>query len=82
MKETFAIRCYHVPRAEIGYLRFIVESYDGLLFLRTLDAGEGLLEFRWSPARTADAEDLLRALAAETGLTPAPFPPPGRYPEL
>jgi hypothetical protein len=82
MKETFAIRCYRTPRAEIGYLRFIVESYDGLLFLRTLDAGEGLLEFRWSPTRAADAEDLLRALAVETGLKPVPSPPPGRYPEL
>lgn len=73
---------FTVARREIGYLRFILESYDELAFFRTLDASLGLIEVAWPPSRSADAESLLAALALETGLAEAPSPQPGTYPEL
>lgn len=82
MNDFFERQCFTLPRAEIGYLRFITEAYEGLLFVRTLDAAAGLVEVAWPPSRTEDALALLAALARETGLTPAPTPPPGCYPEL
>ncbi len=36
--EIFIKRYFQLPRAEIGQLRFILESYDGLAFARTLDS--------------------------------------------
>jgi len=56
---------YSVSRKDIGYLRFILESYDGLLFMRTIDAKAGLIEVGYHPSRRHDALDLLRSLTDE-----------------
>ncbi|MGK2907579.1 MAG: DUF4911 domain-containing protein [Desulfuromonadales bacterium] len=66
--EIFRKRYFQLPRAEIGHLRFILESYDGLAFARTLDRLNGLVEIAYSTSRCHDAETLLAALAAEVGL--------------
>jgi hypothetical protein len=66
--EIFSKRYFQLPRAEIGHLRFILESYDGLAFARTLDKLNGLVEIAYSTSRCHDAETLLAALAAEVGL--------------
>ncbi|AMV73494.1 hypothetical protein JCM30471_19100 [Desulfuromonas carbonis] len=68
MTVCFQQRQFRLPRQEIGYLRFLVEGYDGLLFLRTLDGHSGLVEMAWPVERTAEALPLLAALARETGL--------------
>lgn len=77
--EIFRKRYFELPRAEIGHLRFILESYDGLAFARTLDKQNGLVEIAYSASRCHDAEVLLAALAAEVGLrevaTPEQIPP-------
>ena len=73
-EETFRKRYYRLPRREIGYLRFILESYDGLAFMRTIDAGNGLVEIAWPPARTVDVEPLLAALEGEAGMVEVPAP--------
>ena len=72
--ETFSKRYCQLPRAEIGQLRFILESYDGLAFARTLDSRDGLVEIACSPSRTEDVDQLLAALAAEVGLRQVPSP--------
>jgi len=78
-KQVFSRRCYQLPKAEIAYLRFILESYDGLAFQRTLDGTTGLVEIRWPTERSEDVEALLSALTEETGLlevdAPAIVPP-------
>ncbi len=66
--HIFTKRYFQLPRAEIGYLRFILESYDGLAFSRTLDKHEALVEIAYSPSREADVEGLLSALAVDAGL--------------
>ena len=77
--EIFNKRYFTLPRAEIGHLRFILESYDGLAFARTLDKQKGLVEIAYSPSRVCDVESLLNGLAAEVGLhevdIPAQIPP-------
>jgi len=66
--EIFSKRYFQMPRAEIGHLRFILESYDGLAFARTLDNQLALVEIAYSPSRVRDVETLLEALAVEVGL--------------
>lgn len=75
----FNKRYFILPRAEIGHLRFILESYDGLAFARTLDKQKGLVEIAYPPSRVRDVEPLLEALAEEAGLqevaAPEEIPP-------
>lgn len=70
----FCKRYFRIPRAEIGYLRFILESYDGLAFARTLDKQLALVEIAYPPSRSRDAEPLIEALTAEVGLEEVPAP--------
>ena len=72
--EIFSKRYFRLPRAEIGHLRFILESYDGLAFARTLDSGSGLVEIACSPSRIKDVDGLLNALAEEVGLIEVQVP--------
>lgn len=54
-----------VSPARIGFVRFILESYDGLAVLSTTDPASGELVFRFYPAQH---EELL-ALLADLGVT-------------
>ena len=72
---NFEKRYFTLPRAGIAQLRFILESYDGLAFARTLDRREGLVEIAFPGSRRDDVEMLLKALAAEVGLREVPVPP-------
>jgi len=80
--ESFEKRHFLLPRAEIGYLRFILESYDGLAFVRTLDPRPALIEIAFPLSRRHDAEALLAALVEECAMQSVPAPEPGRYPEI
>ena len=77
--EIFNKRYFILPRVEIGHLRFILESYDGLAFARTLDKQKGLVEIAYPPSRTRDVESLLKDLTSEVGLqeldAPKQIPP-------
>lgn len=61
-------RYFVLCRKDISYLRFLLESYDGLLFMRTVDAAQGLVEVGFHPSRRSDALALLHALGEEIGL--------------
>jgi hypothetical protein len=72
--EIFSKRYFILPRAEIGHLRFILESYEGLAFARTLDKQRGLVEIAYSPSRALDVESLLKDLIVEVSLQEAEVP--------
>ena len=72
--KVFSKRYFQMPRAEIGHLRFILESYDGLAFARTLDNQLALVEIAYPPSRRHDVEPLLEVLAVEIGLQEVPTP--------
>ena len=72
--KEFSKRYFQIPRAEIGHLRFILESYDGLAFARTLDNQLALVEIAYPPSRSHDVEPLLNALAEEVSLQEVPSP--------
>lgn len=67
-EQVFERRSYRVPARHIARLRFWVEGYDGLLFLRTVEPRGALVEFSWCAASSADAEAVLAALGAEFAL--------------
>ena len=82
MNDSFRKRCFRLDRANIAYLRFILEGYDGLVFLRTLDPRAALVEVAYPASRCGDAEALLAALVEECAMSEAPWPPVGHYPSL
>jgi hypothetical protein len=82
MNEPFIKRCFCLERAAIAYLRFLLEGYDGLIFLRTLDPRAALVEVAYAPSCRRDAERLLTALARECAMTEVGPPPVGLYPPL
>jgi len=53
---------YRVDRREISFLRFILEAYDGIAMMETLDAKKGLVVFCISPGCEADVKMLLQDL--------------------
>lgn len=81
-RVDFIQRVFRMPPAEIGYLRFLLESYDGLGFVRTLDGRQALVEIAFSPSRRQDAEALLSALAAECAMAEVSALPPDEFPPL
>jgi hypothetical protein len=50
---------FHVDRKEISYLRWIIESYDGMAFLKTIDPHHALIELEISPGCERLVFDLL-----------------------
>ncbi len=63
--KIFCKRYFVMPRSAIGYLRFLLEGYDGLAFARTLEQGTGLVEIAYSPQVHSTATALLHALGQE-----------------
>ncbi len=53
---------YRVDRREIAFIRFIVEAYDGLAVVTTLDPETGLIEFQIAPGCEQDVATILEDL--------------------
>lgn len=79
---VFIKRYFRLSRTRIAYLRFILESYDGLAFARTLDPREAVVEIGYPLSRTKDAEELLQALSEEFDMTELPEIPRDIYQPL
>lgn len=76
---VFIRRSFRLLRQETAYLKFLIEGYDGLLFLRSIDGRAALVEISYAPSCREDADGVIEALARETGMEEvfsAPPPPP------
>ena len=74
MDKAFQRGYFQLGKEQIALLRFLLESYDGLVFLRTLDNRLALVELAWPPSRAVDALALIAALEQELGMQPASVP--------
>ncbi|MDB9823040.1 DUF4911 domain-containing protein [Deltaproteobacteria bacterium] len=61
-------RCYRVERREINYLRWIIESYDGMAVMRTIDPYDATIELRIAPGCETLVEELLESLQKYEGI--------------
>jgi len=59
------IRVYQMPPGEIGYLTNLVEAYDGIGLVRTLDSSRGIIECWIMPDYEEVFECLLAGLLKE-----------------
>ena len=53
---------YRVDRREISFLKFILEAYDGLAVLTTIDSEKGIVVINIAPGCEADVEMILQDL--------------------
>lgn len=72
------IRYFRVDRRDIAYFRFILEAYEGLATLSTLDARQGTVVLYIPDCFAGDVDALLTALAGE--ITLEEIEPPGDQP--
>ena len=60
------IKCvFRVNRRDIGYLRWTIESYDGMAVVRTLNADAAFIEIMISPGCGEQVFELLNYLRGE-----------------
>jgi hypothetical protein len=71
--SSLARQVFRVDREEIGYLRFTLESYDGMAVVTTLDPCAALIEVSISHGCEETVLELLEALRQEEGLQIEPF---------
>jgi hypothetical protein len=67
-------RCFKVSRADIAYLHFIIESYEGLANLSTIDNRIGIVLLSIPQYFAGEVDSLLQALRTEISMTEIPFP--------
>lgn len=67
-------RYFRVPLHEIGYVRMIVEAYDGLAFVRSLSGSRGEIEWIIGEGMEQEADEVAERLASEAGLIPIERP--------
>ena len=61
---------YRVDRHKIGYLKFILEGYEGLGTLSTMDARKGIVALNVPPGCEDDTMAVMQSLADEIHLEP------------
>ena len=61
MVETIK-KYYHIDRREIAFLKFILEAYDGLAVLTTIDSEKGIVVINIAPGCETDVEMILQDL--------------------
>ncbi len=62
--------------ARIHFLKFILEGYDGLALLSTVDAGKGIVEIRYPPEIESDLKELLHKIGPQIEKNTAQDPMP------
>jgi hypothetical protein len=68
------LRSVRVPRDRISYLKWLLESHDGLATPTTRDGAPDVVDLLVAPDFEEDLEALLDALVGEIGLERVPPP--------
>ena len=59
---------YQVERKDISYLSWIIQSYDGIAVLKTVDPYKAIIELQISPGCEDVVFELLDALKEQEGI--------------
>ncbi len=65
----------HVARRDIAYVKFVIESYEGVAVTRTVDPAAAVVVALVAPDFLADARRIVAALEAEGACREIEFPP-------
>lgn len=59
---------YRVEKSKIHYIRWTVESYDGMATVSTIDPREAIIEIKISPGCEEIIRNLLDSITTEEGI--------------
>ncbi len=65
---------FKINREDIAYMKFILESYEGLGVLRTIDPQNGIVEVMVPPGLEQDMEMVLEGLRDEISIERIEYP--------
>lgn len=54
-----------IPPREIAFLTFVLESYEGVASMRTVDPGKGIVELMVPPHQREEIKKILESLSSE-----------------
>jgi hypothetical protein len=61
---------YRVDRREIAFLKFILEAYDGIAVLTTIDSSTGIVMLSIAPDCESEVETVLQDLKRDIMIEP------------
>lgn len=67
-------RYFRVERRQHAYLTFVMESYEGICTVSTVDNAKGIVRILPSEGQEQDLEELLTALQTEIGMEEVQWP--------
>lgn len=75
------VRCLRIDRRRISYVKFILEAYDNVAVLSTLDARQGLVTVTVAPGCADLVDGILESLAESCNIaTPSSIGDEARVP--
>ena len=69
-----AKRYYRIDRREIAFFKFILEAYDGLAVVSTLDPQAGIVALHIAPGCEPDVEKIVADLSRDIMMEPVQPP--------
>lgn len=73
--EEWTVRYFRAERSELVYLKFILEAYEGMNVMSTVEKSSAIIRITSPPGFAADMELLLSELATVTRLEEVEYKP-------
>jgi hypothetical protein len=67
-------RYYRIDRRQIHFLKFVLEGYDGVAVLRTVDPQQGLIVLHIGPGSQSIVDMIIEDLGKQIKIEPARSP--------
>ena len=64
------IRCYRVDRCQISFVKFILEAYDNVAVISTLNARQAVVQITIAPGCESTVDGIMTSLAGEFEVVP------------
>lgn len=74
LSKTMIMRSVKVGREHIGYLKWLLESHDGMATPTTRDGSDDVVDLMVAPDFLEELDELLDAVSLEIGLIRVPEP--------
>ena len=64
---------FRVDRQDVGFIKFIIEAYEGLAVMTTVDRSKGVVELNIAPGCEAEIDLIVKDLKKELLIEPIDF---------
>ena len=72
LPENTVARHYRIDRRQIHFLKFVLEGYDGVAVLRTIDPKQGLVVLHVGPGSQGIVDMIIEDLQKSIRIEPVP----------